>query len=145
MRAYEYRHVVGFEDTNLVGNVYFARYLSWQGRCREMFLREHAPELLDDLAHDLRLVTTRVACDYFSELFAFDEVIVRMTLRAASQTRVQMSFEYVRRGDYGDELIARGEQEAACLRVTGDGGAEPARIPEPLRAALDDYAAEVAG
>ena len=38
MRAFEYRHVVSFEETNLVGNVYFANHLSWQGRCRELFL-----------------------------------------------------------------------------------------------------------
>src|SRR3954451_327867 len=113
MRTYEYRHVVTFEETNLVGNVYFTRYLSWQGRGRELFLREHAPGVLDELARDLRLVTTRVSCDYFAELFAFDDVVVRMTLRAVSQTRVAMSFEYVRRHPNRDELVARGEQEAA--------------------------------
>ena len=31
---YEYRHVVGFEETNLVGNVYYVNYVRWQGRCR---------------------------------------------------------------------------------------------------------------
>ena len=39
MRAFEYRHLVGFEETNLVGNVYYANHVRWQGRCREMFLR----------------------------------------------------------------------------------------------------------
>ena len=34
MRAFEYRHVVGFEETNLVGNVYYVSHLSWQGRAR---------------------------------------------------------------------------------------------------------------
>ena len=48
MRAYEYRHVVGFEETNLVGNVYFARFVSWQGRCRELFLRDHALAAVSD-------------------------------------------------------------------------------------------------
>jgi enediyne biosynthesis thioesterase len=136
LRAYEYAHVVSFEDTNLVGNVYFARYLSWQGRCRELFLRDHAPGLADELADDLRLVTTRASCEYFAELRAFDEVLVRMTLRAASQTRVAMAFDYLRDG----ELVARGEQEAACLRVR-DGALVPAAIPAELRAALDAYGA----
>ena len=31
---YEYRHIVSFEETNLVGNVYYVNYLRWQGRCR---------------------------------------------------------------------------------------------------------------
>jgi len=43
MRSYEYRHVVSFEETNLVGNVYYVNHLRWQGRVREMFLRDHAP------------------------------------------------------------------------------------------------------
>src|SRR5882672_2394132 len=42
-RAYEYRHIVGFEETNLVGNVYYVKHVAWQGRVREMFLREHVP------------------------------------------------------------------------------------------------------
>lgn len=134
MRAYEYRHIVCFEETNLVGNVYFARYLSWQGRCRELFLRDHAPRLAEHLANDLRLVTTRASCEYFAELRVFDEIVVRMTLRSASQTRVAMAFEYLR----GDELVARGDQEAACLRVE-DGTLVPTAIPTELSAALDDY------
>jgi hypothetical protein len=38
--VYSYRHVVGFGDTNLAGNAYFVNHLEWQGRCREMFLRD---------------------------------------------------------------------------------------------------------
>jgi enediyne biosynthesis thioesterase len=145
VRTYEYRHVVAFEETNLVGNVYFARYVSWQGRCRELFLRDHAPAVLEELARDLRLVTTRVSCDYFAELFAFDEVLVRMTLRGLSQTRVAMSFEYLRRGPNGDELVARGEQEAACLRARPDGPPRPERLPVELQEALEGYAGATAG
>jgi enediyne biosynthesis thioesterase len=39
VRYYEYSHRVGFEETSLVGNVYYVNHLRWQGRCREMFLR----------------------------------------------------------------------------------------------------------
>jgi enediyne core biosynthesis thioesterase len=134
MRAYEYEHTVGFEETNLVGNVYFARFVSWQGRCRELFLRDHAPAVLDDLAGNLRLVTTHVSCDYFAELRALDRVTVRMTLARMTQGRVSMCFEYLRDG----ELVARGSQEIACLRATGSRHA-PVPVPEPLRAALVPY------
>jgi enediyne biosynthesis thioesterase len=54
MRTYEYRHIVGFEDTNLAGNVYYVNHVRWQGRCREMFLREHVPALLAELESDWR-------------------------------------------------------------------------------------------
>src|SRR5688572_12012770 len=94
MRAYEYRHIVGFEETNLVGNVYYVNHLRWQGRCRELFLRERAPEVLADLAHDLCLVTTRCSCEFLVEISAFDEVVVRMHLGALMQNRISLAFEY---------------------------------------------------
>src|ERR1035437_5697773 len=59
---YEYRHVVGFEETNLVGNVYYVNYVLWQGRCREMFLLEHAPSVLDELRDGLKLFTIKAEC-----------------------------------------------------------------------------------
>src|SRR5215216_3229175 len=102
MRAYEYLHVVGFEETNLVGNVYYANHLRWQGRCREMFVRDHAPEILTELDEGLALATVRVSCDYLAELFAFDEVVIRMRLGDLTQNRVTMHFEYWRTSSSGE-------------------------------------------
>jgi enediyne biosynthesis thioesterase len=134
MRAYEYRHVVGFEDTNLVGNVYYVNHLRWQGRCREMFLRERVPVLLSELEADLALVTLFCSCEYLGELRAFDEILLRMTLASLTQSRMTLHFEYWRR----DELVARGEQQIACMRRQ-NGALLPAPVPEPLREALRAY------
>jgi len=92
--AYEYRHIVCFEETNLVGNVYYVNHLSWQGRVREMFLREHAPGVLNELARGLSLATVRVSCEYLAELAAFDEVVIRMRLGSLTQSRMTLLFEY---------------------------------------------------
>jgi enediyne biosynthesis thioesterase len=138
MAFYEYRHVVGFAETNLVGNVYYVHYLSWQGRCREMFLREHCPELIDELSRDLAMVTTHCSCDFLAELFALDEVIVRMRLTELSQNRIAMGFEYWRRREDQEELVARGEQQVACMRRR-DGRMTPAPLPDGLRTALEAY------
>ena len=137
-RAYEYRHVVGFEETNLVGNVYYASHIRWQGRCREMFLRDYAPDLLAQLSEGLCLSTTRCSCEYFAELSAFDEVIVRMRLASLAQNRMTMLFEYWRRTGGEEELVARGEQQVACMRREGK-RLEPAPIPRSLREALEPY------
>jgi enediyne core biosynthesis thioesterase len=139
MRAYEYRHVVGFEETNLVGNVYYANHVRWQGRCREMFLRDHAPEILDELTRGLHLVTTRVSCEYLSELFALDEVVIRMRLGDSAQNKISMVFEYWRQTEAGQELVARGEQQAACMLQNGK-QIVPTPVPEALREALTLYA-----
>lgn len=138
MRAYEYRHQVGFEETNLVGNVYFVNHLSWQGRCREMFLREHAPAVLEEMRDGLSLVTTRCSCEYLDELTAFDEVVVRMRLADLTQNRMTLSFEYWRRDAHGESLVARGEQGVAFMRRAG-GAMAAAPVPESLRSALEPY------
>ena len=138
MQAYEYRHVVGFEETNVLGNVYYVNHLSWQGRCREMFLRDHSPEVLGQIADGLSLVTTRCSCEYLAELVAFDEVVVRMRLTDLAQNRLTLSFEYWRQNPDAEELVARGEQQVLVMQKQAD-RVMAAPIPPALREALRAY------
>ncbi|GII02158.1 acyl-CoA thioesterase [Planobispora takensis] len=139
-KYFEYLHTVGFEETNIVGNVYYVNYLRWQGRCREMFLKERAPEVLADLQDDLKLFTLKVECEFFAEITAFDELSIRMRLSELAQTQIEFSFDYVRLDAGGSEtLIARGKQRVACMRGPNT-RTSPARVPEPLVRALEPYA-----
>lgn len=138
MKTYGYRHLVTFEETNLVGNVYFTNYLRWQGHCRERFLAEHAPGVVAELSGDLALVTVSCHCDYYAELFALDTVDVRMGLAGVEAGRVSMSFAYYRLGQL-PELVARGSQTIGCVRRTSV-GAEPVAVPAELLEALAPYA-----
>lgn len=139
MSAYfEYRHIVGLEETNLTGNVYFANHLRWQGRCREMFLHRHAPSVVAKLSNGLTMLTIRCACDYISELFAMDEVSIRMFLEEQILNRLILRFEYWRVTSEGEQLAAKGLQEIACM-LRGPNGAEGARVPEELLQALLPY------
>jgi enediyne biosynthesis thioesterase len=136
---YEYRHLVGFEETNLVGNVYYVNYLRWQGRCREMFLRDRAPAVLADLRDDLKLFTLKVECEFMVEIGAFDELSIRMRLEDLTQTQIGFAFDYVRLRDGFEELVARGRQRIACMRGPNT-DTKPTRVPEQLRAALAPFA-----
>ena len=139
-KYFEYLHTVGFEETNLVGNVYYVNYLRWQGRCREMFLKQRAPEVLADLQDDLKLFTLRVDCEFFAEITAFDELAIRMKLIELAQTQVQFGFDYVRLDPGGGEtLVARGGQRVACMRGPNN-ETVPSHVPEPLLRALEPYA-----
>lgn len=138
--AYEYRHIVSFEETNLVGNVYYVNHLRWQGRVREMFLRDHAPDVLAELSRGLCMATLKVSCEYFSELHAFDEIIIRMHLGELAQNRITMLYEYWRMKGAQEELVAKGEQQVACLRREGT-SLSPVPVPASLRKALEPYAA----
>ena len=115
-RTFDMPHVVTFEETNLVGNVYYTNYFSWQGRCREMFLREHAPQTLAELqAGELRLVTAHASCDFVDEFTAFDEVLVRMSLNRFIAYGVSLNFDYAR-ANKASEILARGRQDIKFLR-----------------------------
>ncbi|SDQ30187.1 acyl-CoA thioesterase [Thermostaphylospora chromogena] len=136
---YEYLHTVGFEETNLVGNVYYVNYLRWQGRCREMFLKERAPDVLAELEDDLKLFTLKVDCEFFAEITAFDELSIRMRLMELAQTQLEFGFDYVRINPDGSEtLVARGRQRVACMRGPNT-KTVPARVPESLVRALEPY------
>ena len=138
-KYFEYLHTVGFEETNLVGNVYYVNYLRWQGRCREMFLKERAPDVLADVRDDLKLFTLRVDCEFFAEITAFDDVAIRMRLVELAQTQIEFSFDYVRVDPAGGELlVARGGQRVACMRGPNT-RTVPARVPEALARALEPY------
>lgn len=136
---YEIRHIVGFEETNLVGNVYYVNYLRWQGRCREMFLMEKAPAVLEEVRADLKLFTLKVDCEFFAEITAFDELSIRMRLEELTQTQIQFAFDYVQVTGGRENLVARGRQRIACMRGPNT-DTVPSRVPEALRDALAPYA-----
>ncbi|MBW4722497.1 acyl-CoA thioesterase [Saccharothrix obliqua] len=138
MREYVLRHRVTFDETNVVGNVYFAHYLHWQGHCREAFLADHAPGVLGEVRRgELALATVSCAMEFFAECFALDEIEVAMTLRGRRGNRVEMDYEFRR----GGRLVARGGQVVSCLRRTAD-GVLPVRVPEELAAALAPFEKE---
>ncbi len=139
MRYYEYRHRVCLDETNVVGNVYYTHYLRWQGRCREMFLCEHVPEVVAQLGKSIVLVTTRVSCNYYRELAAFDEIVLRMRGSAMTPSRLTMFFQYFRVGPGAqEELVAEAEQEVACM-LREAGRLEPSPLPLILRETVESF------
>jgi len=138
-KQYEYRHVTCFEETNIMGNVYFSNYISWQGRCREMFLREKTPDLLRDIENGkLSLVTLHCSCTFLTELKAFEEVSISMSLDSVQHNRIKMFFEYNKITDSGGQAVATGIHEIGCFWRNGE-QLEMIQVPESLRQALKEY------
>lgn len=136
---YEIRHTVGFEETNIVGNVYYVNYVRWQGRCREMFLKEKAPGVLTELQEDdLKLFTVKVQCEYMGDINAFDELAIRMSLDEITQTQIQFRFDYYKIMPDQEKLVARGRQRIACMRGPNT-RTVPSLIPAELRTAVAPY------
>lgn len=138
-RPYYYTHQVLLEETNLVGNVYFANYVRWQGHCREQFLLDHAASLVRDLqSGELALVTVNCHVEFIGECFAGDAVTVAMTELdgALGGNRVSLRFSYER----DNQVVATGSQTVACMRRGAPNGSlQPVVVPGPLRDALLEF------
>jgi enediyne biosynthesis thioesterase len=143
MRSYVYEHMVSFEETNALGNVYFSNFLKWQGICRERFLKDFAPEVIDEFADGLKIATMSCSCSYYRELYAFDRIAIEMCLansRAFDEMReanvLRLNFKYWK--DESDQklLAAEGEQEVAFLYAQNPLTWERGPIPEALQVAL---------
>ena len=61
-----------------------------------------------------------------------------MRLGEVVQNRITLRFEYYRLNGQSEELIARGEQQVACMRRQGH-ETVPTPIPPALREALLPY------
>jgi enediyne biosynthesis thioesterase len=61
-----------------------------------------------------------------------------MGLGEIKQNRITMVFEYWRVTDRGEELVAKGEQMAACMRREGEKTVSTP-IPNALMVALNQY------
>ena len=137
---YEYRFIATFQETNLVGNIYFANYAVWQGKCREMFIYEYCPEVITEIKHGLGLITLDLSIQYVSQLFAFDTVVMRMSLEAQSESRLMMNFDYYREEDKNLVLVCRGHQATAAMREV-NGVMVPVHFPDTMLQAIEAYKA----
>lgn len=135
---FEHRHWICFEETNLVGNVYFANYVVWQGHCRERFLFEYAPDVVELITNGLALITLKTSCEYFQETFAFQEVIIRMDVEWIRQNRMAMRFDYIRVKDGVEELVARGQQQTAAMREEA-GNMVAVPFPASVLSAIEEH------
>ena len=154
-KTFVYSHTVGFEETNLVGNVYFANYTRWQGKCREAFLHQNVMKIsnkkrvlepITKFLSDgrLALVTCSTDCKFLRELLAFDEVKIYLRLEYIIGNRIGMSFSYRKVTETGEILVAEGNQEVACMERTRDGGIQNyhGTIPPEFKKALLPYIQE---
>jgi enediyne biosynthesis thioesterase len=139
VRHFEHRLTVGFAETNLVGNVYFANYFLWQGRCREEFLRLHAPQVLQDFRSGFGMITKECSCVFHHEAFAFQQILIRMSLEQLTRIAITMRFEYFRvDADPMRTLIAEGRQTAMWVSPQHN----VAMIPPYLYEAIRQFAHE---
>lgn len=114
-----------YDDTNSVGNVYFANYVRWVGKARELFFNLCMPDF--DLATTNYYVLTRsFTHDFRREAKEFEAVTVR--IRIAQHNRKFVTLEHDIRSDT-QGILGRGEQS---LMFVDTKNYRPLDIPGPI-------------
>ncbi|MFN3551074.1 MAG: acyl-CoA thioesterase [Endomicrobiia bacterium] len=105
-KLFAFKKIVYIGDTNLEGNVYFAKYVDWQGMAREELWRKSYP--LDFLKEKIILITVEAHISYKYPLFLYDEVLIFVNTSNIKKTTFDLVFSYVNKNN--GKLIAEGTQ-----------------------------------
>ena len=95
-----------YDDTNSVGNVYFANYVRWIGKARELFFNVCMPDF-DLKSTNYYVLTRSFQHEFRREAAEFEPVKVRIRIAGHNRKFVTLSHEI-----YSEEhgMLGRGEQ-----------------------------------
>jgi YbgC/YbaW family acyl-CoA thioester hydrolase len=114
-----------YDDTNSVGNVYFANYLRWVGKARELFFNTCMPNF-DLKSTDFYVLTRSINHDFRRETREFDPVTVRVKIASHNRKFVTLAHE-IHSEAHG--LLGRGEQS---LMFVDTANFHPLDIPRSI-------------
>jgi acyl-CoA thioesterase FadM len=125
------------EDSNLVGNLYFANYYMLHGRARDHFFHDAAPDYYLGTGErgELRCMYCRI--DHLREAMPFERIAVRLSLDALHELGVRLRIDLYRAADDGGrEKLGSGVHVAGWYLPTADGKWALAPLPDVFRDAL---------
>jgi len=101
-----YRVTPTYDDTNSVGNIYFANYVRWVGKARELFFNACMPRF--ELKTTKYFVLTRsFNHDFRREAREFEPMLVRIRIASHNRKFVTLAHEIFAEND---DVLGSGEQ-----------------------------------
>lgn len=95
-----------YQDTNSVGNVYFAMYLMWVGKTRELFFA-HAMPGFDPNDTEFFILTRNIEHKFQKEIKEFDEARICIKVADFNRKFVTMEHKII---DANGDLVGKGKQ-----------------------------------
>ncbi|MBI3601474.1 MAG: SDR family NAD(P)-dependent oxidoreductase [Candidatus Omnitrophica bacterium] len=108
------------EESNLVGNIYFANYPKWLGKTRDLYFQGIVPEYFRGIGKEGEFLTLDCNIDHLQEAMPFDEIIVRMYLEVLYEKGFDLFFEFFRVNQEGEQIkLAFGRQKIVWIKRQG--------------------------
>jgi len=132
-KEFVYQKKIYLGNTNMFGNVYFARYFDWQGEAREAFFEDTVAGCMQLFGSGIKFVTIEASIKYNKETIVFDEVLIKVKAENFKVTMLDLIFTYVNKKT--GELVALGKQKIGFV----DANNKVIPIPEELKDAWSKF------
>ena len=118
------------ENSNWVGNIYFANYGEWMARVRDLYFQRLTPDCFRNSGRDGEWVCLSCAIDHLSEAMPFDRILVTMEVAAIYRSAVKLTFDYfLLENNQISRKLAHGKHTMAW--VGRDAHSEPVALDLP--------------
>ncbi|MCI5224621.1 MAG: hypothetical protein D3924_18625, partial [Candidatus Electrothrix sp. AR4] len=123
--------LTSLEDSNLVGNIYYAHYYSWQARVRDKYLFKLLPEIFKQ-NNGIEFTCVHAEVSHLQEAMPFETIEVSMYLKELFEEGFTLYFEYYSvNGQDKKKKLAHGAHTAICTALSPKTGIiKPITMPE---------------
>ncbi|RAL26962.1 type I polyketide synthase [Thermoflavimicrobium daqui] len=123
--------ITSLEESNLVGNIYFSNYTIWQGKVRDQFFYQLAPELFQGTGEQGEWIALNTHIQHLREAMPFDTIEVEMSLAKRYEYGVKLFFEYYKLASDGQkQKLAFGEQDIVWIKRDENGKPHSSSLPD---------------
>lgn len=112
LAEFNYEMTAYLSDSNAVGNVYFAKYIEWQGKAREYAFRELVGTKGLEIMSKYKMITCEVGHKYKNQVLPFEDVVIKVTFEV-EKLSLYLRFEF--RLKESNILVGTGFQKCAFL------------------------------
>lgn len=133
-KEFLFKKTVYLNDTNMMGNTYFARYFDWQGSTREDFFKFLMPNYEAFLQAGIKLITLEAQMKYLYESVLYDDILIKLRLGTITPASVELFFSFL--NQRSGKVLAKGSQKIAFADKTGKFMLVPQEIREAAKKAI---------
>lgn len=95
------------EDTNIVGNIYYASYIRWQGKAREKIVKNLFKDNLEFIFSNFKMITREVKHKYIKEAKLYETIKIELEYKT-KDIITTLNFKFF---DSNNELLGKGSQK----------------------------------
>lgn len=94
IKLHDSAFTTSLEDSNLIGNIYFANYAQWLGVVRDTYFYSVAPDYFNGLGEGGELVSFDTEINFLNEGMPFNKIFVAMYLQTLYESGCDLFFEF---------------------------------------------------